>query len=112
MKNLLLDQSLLAGLGNIQATEALFLAGIHPSRPGATLSLDEARRLTAGIHETLERTLALDAGREEITYVEEGASNPFRVYGRAGEPCPRCRLNLDSLVLGGRASVFCLRCQR
>ena len=60
---------------------------------------------------TIERSLELETG-EEITYVSEArAENPFAVYGRKGEPCPRCKTLLTRIVLGGRGTVFCLRCQ-
>ena len=111
VKEQLLDQSLLAGLGNIQATEALFFARIDPRRTGRSLSADEVARLVGGIRHTLARTLASNTG-DDITYVEEGGDNPFVVYGRAGEPCPACGGSLTSMVLGGRATVFCGRCQR
>jgi formamidopyrimidine-DNA glycosylase len=110
VKEQLLDQALLAGLGNIQATEALFFARIDPRRPGGSLSAAEAARLVEGIHRTLARTLALNAG-DDIAYVEEGGENPFVVYGRAGTPCPVCGEALASLVQSGRATVFCRRCQ-
>lgn len=112
VKEVLMDQTVLAGLGNIQATEALFLAKVHPARPAASITPAEARRLASAIRETLERTLAMNEGDEAITYVEEDPEqNPFLVYGRTGEPCPRCRTPLVSLPLGGRTSAFCPRCQ-
>lgn len=111
IKDLLMDQSLLAGLGNIQATEALFDARLHPSRKGESITRGDCSRLVKAIHTTLARTLALNEG-DTIEYVEEaGAPNPFPVYGRAGEPCPRCRTTLESLVIAGRSSVFCPHCQ-
>jgi formamidopyrimidine-DNA glycosylase len=111
IKDLLMDQALLAGLGNIQATEALFEARVNPARRAGTVTRGECSRLVKGIRATLARTLALEEG-DEITYVEEaGASNPFRVYGRDGEPCPRCRTRLVRLVIAGRSSVFCPGCQ-
>lgn len=111
VKVALLDQTLLAGLGNIQATEALWRAGLHPARPAASLGGDEVARLVAGITGTLADTLAREAG-PEITYVEEaGAANPFSVYGRGGQPCPRCGAPLLRMVLAGRGTVYCARCQ-
>jgi formamidopyrimidine-DNA glycosylase len=111
IKDVLLDQSVLAGVGNIQATEALFHAGIHPTRAADALSTTERAALAEAIGSTLRRTLALEDGTE-ITYLgEKGARNPFVVYGRAGEPCPRCARPLDAVVQAGRTSTFCARCQ-
>jgi len=112
VKLFLMDQRRVAGLGNIYAAEALFLAGIHPSRPAQRLSREQARRLHAAIRRTLKESLA-EARAPEITYVEEPeAENPFRVYGREGEPCPRCRQPIRRLPQGGRSTFFCASCQR
>ncbi len=111
VKLALMDQSLLAGVGNIQATEALWRAKIHPARPAGDLDRRAVARLVEGILGSLRDTLAAEDG-PELTYVEEaGAPNPFAVYGRAGEPCPRCPALVRD-VLGGRGTVFCPRCQR
>src|SRR5690606_15433734 len=100
LKEVLMDQSVLAGLGNIQATEALFRARLSPTRPAGDLARPEAERLVRGIRWTLERTLRDLDGGDAITYVEESPSdNPFLVYGRAGEPCPRCGTTLSSIRL-------------
>lgn len=113
IKDALLDQTILAGIGNIQATEALFRAGVHPARPAAALTKTEFERIAAGIHWSLARTLAMNKG-DKITYVEESGAeeNPFLVYGRAGEACPECGRTLDKLVIGGRTSAYCPVCQR
>ncbi|MBK7396424.1 MAG: bifunctional DNA-formamidopyrimidine glycosylase/DNA-(apurinic or apyrimidinic site) lyase [Myxococcales bacterium] len=111
IKDVLLDQSVLAGIGNIQATEALFHARIHPERAANELSDAERAALADGIGWTLQRTLALEDGTE-ITYLgEKGSENPFVVYGRAGEPCPSCRRALERIVQAGRTTTFCARCQ-
>jgi len=113
VKVAIMDQSVLAGLGNIQATEALFRAGIHPARVASTLDLDEVRALAAGIEDSIAHTLGDAGDGDEIAYVEEpGAANPFLVYGRKGEPCPRCGTPIEAIVLGGRTSAFCPRCQK
>lgn len=112
VKVAIMDQRLLAGIGNIQATEALFRAKLDPARPSNTLSKAEVRALVAAIETSLEETLAA-IGDEEITYVEEpGSPNPFLIYRKAGEPCPRCGTTLESMVLGGRTTVFCPHCQQ
>jgi formamidopyrimidine-DNA glycosylase len=114
IKETLLDQTLLAGIGNIQAQEALFRAKIHPERMASELSAREVRVLADALLETIHATLALTPeGETKIVYVEEaGATNPFAIYGREGEPCPRCQKPLVKIVQGGRSTIFCARCQR
>ncbi len=113
LKPLLLDQALLAGIGNIQASEGLFRARIDPRRKANSLSGAEVKRLAAALLASIGETIARE-GEGELTYVEEpGAPNPFLVYGRAGEPCPRCtRVALERAVQAGRSTFFCPRCQR
>jgi formamidopyrimidine-DNA glycosylase len=112
VKVALLDQRVLAGVGNIYATEALFRAGVHPAREGRTITHREARAIARGI----EASFADALGRmgEEAAYLSDGShvANPFAVYDRAGEPCPRCGRGLEKLVIGGRTSAFCSRCQK
>ena len=112
VKEVLMDQTVLAGLGNIQATDALFLARIHPARRADSLSRVEVGRLCRAIGKSLARTLAMNRG-DKITYVEESKRtlNPFLIYGKAKEPCPRCRAPLQKMVIGGRTSAFCANCQ-
>jgi formamidopyrimidine-DNA glycosylase len=112
VKVALLDQRLLAGVGNIYASEALFQAGLDPRRPGRDLSAAEVVRLARALALVLRRALARDQG-PEIAYVEEGGLNRFRVYAREGERCPRCRGGLLlRLVQAQRSTFFCPRCQR
>ncbi len=108
----LLDQALLPGVGNILASEALFGAGVDPRRPARSLSPDEVRRLAEAVLASVREAIAREEG-PEITYVEEpGAENPFRVYAREGEPCPRCgEAAIRRLVQAGRSTFFCPRCQ-
>ncbi|MGZ3418339.1 MAG: Fpg/Nei family DNA glycosylase [Polyangiales bacterium] len=111
IKEVLMDQSVIAGVGNIQATDALFLARVLPERVANTIELREMRAIVRAIHRSIERTLSLEEG-PEITYVEDaGAPNPFIVYGRAGSECPRCGAVLVRTILGGRATVHCPKCQ-
>jgi formamidopyrimidine-DNA glycosylase len=114
VKVALMDQRVLAGLGNLHAAEALHRAGVSPRRPSDRLRRDELERLAAGIAEAI--AFALDqmpAGDAELEYVEEpGAPNPFLVYGRAGEPCRRCGGAVRSFPQGGRTTFYCPRCQR
>jgi formamidopyrimidine-DNA glycosylase len=112
VKVALLDQSVLAGVGNIYATEALFLARIHPARAARSLSGREVERLAQGIEAAMADALAAPA--EEIAYLSEGGGveNRFRIYDRVGEACPRCRRGvIEKMTIGGRTSAFCGRCQ-
>jgi formamidopyrimidine-DNA glycosylase len=98
VKTILMDQRVLAGIGNILATEALWMARIDPRSPGASLSSSDARAIARGLRRAIARELT-DRG------------DSFFVYGRAGKPCPRCRTRLSSVVLGGRTSAYCGGCQ-
>jgi len=112
LKATLMDQSRLAGLGNIQACEALFRARLSPFLPSRDATDAELERLAAGIAETLRHTL--EAEKEgEVVYLNESkdAKNPFLVYGRAGEPCPRCHTPIARGAQGGRGTYYCPRCQ-
>jgi formamidopyrimidine-DNA glycosylase len=111
IKAALLDQHRIAGLGNIHAGEALFLARLHPRRKVADLGPRDWSRLHAAITDTLERALA-DLDRDEpLVYVNAGGENRFLVYGRAGAPCPRCSAPITRHVDGGRSTYLCKRCQ-
>jgi formamidopyrimidine-DNA glycosylase len=112
VKVALLDQAVLAGVGNIHASESLFAARIDPRRRGASLAPVEVRRLARAIAASLHRGIASQEG-PEIAYVEEpGAPNPFRVYARGGEPCPRCRKGpIRRIVQAQRSTFFCPLCQ-
>ena len=112
IKPTLLDQTVLAGVGNIQATEALFAARIDPRRPARDLSRKEIASLARAITRSIAKTIALQDG-PTIQYVEEaGAPNPFLIYGNEGTPCPRCKRPLAKMILAGRGTVFCTQCQR
>lgn len=114
VKAAVMDQKVLAGVGNIQATEALFFARIDPRRPAKTLSAREVKALARGVERSIDETMKLqEQFGEKLDYVEEpGAENPFKIYGHAGEPCPRCKTQkLAKIVLAGRGTVFCPRCQ-
>ena len=112
VKVALLDQAVLAGVGNIHASESLFAARIDPRRKGGTLSTEEVGRLARAIAASLRRGIEANEG-PEIAYVEEpGAPNPFRVYAREGEPCPRCREDgIRRIVQAQRSTFFCSHCQ-
>jgi formamidopyrimidine-DNA glycosylase len=108
----IMDQTLLPGVGNIQASDSLFRARIDPRRRSRSLSRAEVRRLAAAILASVEEAIARQES-PEITYVEEGGENPFLVYGREGEACPRCRKGrIRRVVQAQRSTFFCPRCQR
>lgn len=111
LKVALMDQGRLAGLGNIHAAEALFRAGLHPSRKADSLQPPEWLRLTEAIHATLAFGLQEQSGDEPV-YLEEGTTeNPFLVYGRAATPCVRCGTPVQSFPQAGRTTHFCPKCQ-
>jgi formamidopyrimidine-DNA glycosylase len=111
IKVALLDQSRIAGLGNIHAAEALFRARIHPARKPQTLKPPEWTRLCRSIHQAIRFALDRENG-EDIEYVEEpGTENPFLIYGRAGEKCRRCGTPIRSFVQAGRTTYFCSKDQ-
>jgi formamidopyrimidine-DNA glycosylase len=113
VKVALLDQGLLPGVGNILASESLFRARIDPRRKARSLSPAEVRRLARAVLASVREAIEREQG-PEITYVEEpGAENPFRVYGREGESCPRCRHSgIRRIVQAQRSTFHCPRCQR
>ncbi|TVQ86223.1 MAG: formamidopyrimidine-DNA glycosylase [Deltaproteobacteria bacterium] len=112
IKTALLDQRRLAGLGNIQATEALWRARIAPSRRCPTLSPAEWRALAEGIASSLHDTF-LGMSEGEIVYVSaDKERNPFAIYGRGRQPCPACDAPLVTDRLGGRATTWCRACQK
>ncbi len=115
IKSLLMNSKIIAGIGNIYAAEALFLASIHPQTPAQQLSIAQCDLLVQSIQLVLQK--ALDAGGTTLKdYVNsEGKpgyfSQQLAVYGRAGLPCRRCQHSLQSMQLGQRQTVFCEHCQ-
>jgi formamidopyrimidine-DNA glycosylase len=113
VKVALLDQALLPGVGNILASEALFRARIDPRRSARSLSRSEVGRLATAVRAAIEDTIAREAGPEPRYVEEPGSDNPFLVYAREGERCPRCRrADLVRVVQAQRSTFFCPRCQR
>jgi len=111
LKVALMDQERIAGLGNIHAAEALFRAKIHPERSAGSLSPPEWKALATAIQATIAFALDASGDGEEIEYVEEGAPNPFLIYGRAGTPCRKCKTIVKSFTQAGRTTHFCPACQ-
>jgi formamidopyrimidine-DNA glycosylase len=116
VKSLLLDQSLIAGIGNIYADEALFDSGIHPLRPSEAISEEEAARLVRSIKSTLRRAIRLQ-GSSIDTYRnvrgERGRfQETFRVHRRQGHSCLACGGGVAKIKVGGRGTYFCPSCQK
>ena len=116
LKTLLLDQSFIAGVGNIYADEALWRARLHPLRAADTLTPREVRRLHRTMRQVLREGIA-HRGASFSDYVgadgEPGANaERLAVYRRTGEPCLRCGRPIDRIVVGQRSTHFCPRCQR
>jgi formamidopyrimidine-DNA glycosylase len=117
VKTILMDQRRLAGIGNIYATEALWEAGLRPSRPGARVTRAEGARVFAALRRMLPEAIAL-RGTTFRDYQDArggrgGYAARLQVYGRAGQPCPRCGAALQSThALEGRRTVHCPDCQR
>jgi formamidopyrimidine-DNA glycosylase len=115
IKALLLDQRAIAGVGNIYADEALFRAAIHPLRPAGSLTRAQLERLRAGVIEALEEGIdARGASIDDFRHVDgvRGSfQDRFLVHRRAGEPCVRCGREIVKLVVAGRGTYVCERCQ-
>jgi formamidopyrimidine-DNA glycosylase len=115
IKGWLLNQKVLAGLGNIYADEALFEARIHPQTPAGKIPQNARILLHKAIRKVLQRAVNLQ-GTSFRDYIDiEGRPGNFeprlRVYGREGKPCPRCSMLIQRVVVCGRSSHFCPRCQ-
>jgi formamidopyrimidine-DNA glycosylase len=110
IKILLMDQRRIAGVGNIQAAEALFVARIHPGRKSRSLEAAEVSRLVRSLRRTLLREIERYRSGSDA-YFYEGGEADFNVYAREGEPCPRCRSPIARFTQGGRSTYFCPRCQ-
>lgn len=116
IKNLLMDNTIVTGIGNIYAAETLFAAGIDPRRSGTAITQEEAEKLVKNAREILLR--AIKAGGTTIADFRhvDGSEGKFvldlQIYGKEGEKCPRCRSIIQSVRLGGRASCYCPECQK
>ncbi len=116
IKSALLNQKLLRGVGNIYADESLFRAGIRPRRRASNISREQLHRLFLSVKEVLREAIAL-GGSSISDYVDADGDEGFfqlqhRVYGREGEPCLVCRTPIKRVVLAGRSSHYCPKCQK
>lgn len=116
IKALIMDARIVVGVGNIYANEALFMAGIHPARPAGRISRRRLDALAEAIKQVLER--AIEAGGTSLRdfVAEDGRPGYFaqslQVYGREGQPCPRCGGAIRRIRQFGRSTFYCPRCQR
>jgi formamidopyrimidine-DNA glycosylase len=116
IKSALLNQKLLSGVGNIYADESLFRAGIRPRRGAASLTREDLRRLYLAIREVLKEAIKL-GGSSVSDYVDSDGEEGFfqlkhRVYGREGQPCRVCKTPIKRIVIAGRSSHYCPKCQK
>lgn len=115
IKPLLMDQKKIGGVGNIYANDALYVAKIDPKRKANSLSADEAERIFEALKKVLDKGLEV-GGASEWQYVnalgQTGSyQNFFQVYGKVGKPCRRCGTIIKKIVMAGRGTFFCSRCQ-
>jgi formamidopyrimidine-DNA glycosylase len=116
IKSALLNQKLLSGVGNIYADESLFRAGIRPRRRASSLTREDLRRLYPAVQEVLREAIAL-GGSSVSDYVDADGEGGFfqlqhRVYGLEGEPCLVCKTPIKRVVIAGRSSHYCPKCQK
>ena len=116
IKNLMLDQSILAGVGNIYADEALFLAGVRPTRSAARVTHRECDAIASGLQRVLARSIETGGSSISDYIAPDGSDGEYqserRVYARRGEPCLTCGAAIARVVLGARSTHYCPRCQR
>jgi formamidopyrimidine-DNA glycosylase len=116
VKSFLLDQRRIAGIGNIYADEALWRARIHPRTPAGELGASELARLHRSVRAALRRGVELQGSTLRDYVTPDGANgamqHEFHVYGRLNEPCDRCGRPIERIVVGGRGTWLCPRCQR
>jgi formamidopyrimidine-DNA glycosylase len=116
VKAALLDQKVVAGLGNIYVSEALFRAGISPKRLAGTIRRDRLEKLAVSVRQVIDE--AIEAGGSTISDfgTPDGElgyfQHRFRVYDMEGKPCPTCRIPIRRLVQSGRSSFYCASCQK
>ncbi len=116
IKPTLMDQTVIAGVGNIYADEACYISRVHPSRRISSLNVTEVRALWRGVRGVMELSLrkrGTTADNYRTANGDKGGMMPFlKVYGRDGMPCRRCGTTIKKIVLAGRGTHFCPTCQR
>ena len=115
IKSVIMEQQVVVGVGNIYATESLYLSGIHPATPAHRLSYEQITVLVGHIKAILQKAIKLGGSTLRDFTVADGQTGYFQqtlnVYGRQGEPCLACQTTLENVKLNGRASVYCANCQ-
>jgi formamidopyrimidine-DNA glycosylase len=112
LKTVLLNQKVLAGLGNRDADESMWLAELNPRRAASSLTADELTRLHAAIRQVLEEGLALRGTQRDLFGRKGRARHGRFVFERTGRPCQRCRTPVTHLRIGGRNTHYCPQCQK
>jgi formamidopyrimidine-DNA glycosylase len=115
LKAVLLDQTVLAGFGNIYADESLFAAKLSPLREAKTLTLEEVKNLHGQAQRILKKAIDCRGSTVSSYQAPEGAGSyqdHHKAYGKAGQPCPHCGQVLVKTVVAGRSTVFCPKCQK
>jgi formamidopyrimidine-DNA glycosylase len=116
IKSLLLDQSVIAGTGNIYADEALFLAGVRPRRPACRVTRAECDAVARAMQSVMRRSIETGGSSISDYVAPDGVDGAYqderRVYARGGEPCPVCATPIRRIVVGQRSAHYCPRCQR
>jgi len=111
LKPVLLDQTFIAGIGNIYADESLHLARLHPKRLAGTLSETEAATLFAAIQHVLAAGIAANGASFDWVYPGGNFQENFKVYGMTGKPCNNCGRPIERILVGQRSTHFCPDCQ-
>lgn len=111
LKPLLLDQTFLAGMGNIYTDEALHIAGLHPRRLSDSVSEDQSTKLWQAIRNVLQEGILRNGASIDWVYRGGNFQNYFRVYGREGEACPVCNTVIEKIIIGQRGTHICPVCQ-
>ena len=112
LKPLLLDQTFLAGLGNIYTDEALHMAKLHPRALSDSVTAGQAEKLHQAIQTILQEGIRRNGASIDWVYRGGDFQNHFRVYGRDGEPCPVCGTVIEKIIVGQRGTHFCPHCQK
>lgn len=112
LKPLLLDQTFLAGLGNIYTDEALHIAKIHPLTASSSITAKQAQALHAAIHNVLNEGIRRNGASFDWVYRGGDFQNYFRVYGRADKECPVCGTKIKRILVGQRSTHYCPKCQK
>ncbi|WP_367111353.1 bifunctional DNA-formamidopyrimidine glycosylase/DNA-(apurinic or apyrimidinic site) lyase [uncultured Psychrobacter sp.] len=115
IKSVIMEQQVVVGVGNIYATESLYLAAIHPATPANLLSYEQIEELVEHIKAILKKAIELGGSTLRDFTVASGQTGYFQqtlnVYGKLGESCPHCATILENIKINGRASIFCVTCQ-